>query len=83
LVGRRGSSHDRSKCVTELRRGSRSAFIAVGYGERASACSGIARETVRGRDAAPGAPMDGFTAFSRVMPECALALLPHTQRQAP
>ncbi|MBP6106032.1 MAG: YgiQ family radical SAM protein [Steroidobacteraceae bacterium] len=31
--------------------------------------SGFAREAVRGRDAAPGAPMDGFTASSRANPE--------------
>jgi len=33
--------------------------------------SGIVRETVRRMDAAPGAPMDGFTAFSRTIPDVA------------
>jgi uncharacterized radical SAM protein YgiQ len=31
--------------------------------------SGTIREAVRGMDAAPGAPMDGFTASSRIVPE--------------
>ena len=34
--------------------------------------SGFAREAVRGMDAAPGAPMDGFTASSRANPEDAV-----------
>ncbi len=34
----------------------------------ATRSSGAVREAVRGRDAAPGAPMDGFTASSRTAP---------------
>jgi uncharacterized radical SAM protein YgiQ len=48
-----------------------------GIGDSASAAadtvaarrSGAIREAVRGMDAAPGAPMDGFTASSRIAPE--------------
>jgi uncharacterized radical SAM protein YgiQ len=46
-----------------------SAGVAAAADATATRRSGSIREAVRGMDAAPGAPMDGFTASSRIDPE--------------
>jgi uncharacterized radical SAM protein YgiQ len=45
------------------------ASLRASANEAPTRSSGLVREAVRGMDAAPGAPMDGFTASSRTSPE--------------
>jgi len=66
--GVRGPRLRLSCAAGTARRVAPTAQVAPASGPRGSSDSGLVRENVRGMNAAPGAPKDGFTAFSRATP---------------